>query len=119
MRCFWSLLLLLALAGCASFEGARLYGSGSAALDRGDSARAIADFERAAELVPQASEVQNHLGIAYLSTGRTDEARTAFERALELDCENGAARHNLRALELRAAEQRAEARPAGEAAGAP
>jgi Flp pilus assembly protein TadD len=99
MRCFGSLLLLLALAGCASFEGARLYGSGSEALDRGDSARAIADLERAAELVPQASEVQNHLGLAYLSAGRPDEARTAFERALARDCDNGAARHNLRALE--------------------
>ena len=103
MRCFGSLLLLLALAACASFEGARLYGSGSQALDRGDSARAIADLERAAELVPQASEVQNHLGLAYLSAGRTDQARTAFERALALDCENGAARTNLRAIERREA----------------
>jgi Flp pilus assembly protein TadD len=111
--------LLVGLAACASVEGARLYGSGTAALDRGDPARAIADLERAAELVPQASEVQNHLGIAYLSAGRTDEARSAFERALELDCENAAARSNLQAVERREAARRDLARPAGEAAEGP
>jgi Flp pilus assembly protein TadD len=88
---------ILALApGCATWRGARLYESGSAALDRGDSARAVADLERAAELVPHASEVQNHLGLAYASDGRPDDARHAFERAVELDCDNEAAARNLR-----------------------
>jgi len=94
--------LLLASAGCASLEGARLYRSGSEALDRGDPARAAADLERAAALVPQASEVQNHLGLAYARLGRSDEAERAFRRAVELDCDNAAARENLRAAELRA-----------------
>jgi len=89
--------LLGGLSACATFEGARLYGSGSRALERGDAAGAIRDLERAAALVPHASEVQNHLGLAYLSAGRPGDARAAFERALALDCENGAARTNLRA----------------------
>ena len=89
-----------ALAGCASYQGARLYQSGTAALERGESARAVAALERAAELVPHASEVQNHLGLAYALAGRHEEARSAFRRALELDCDNRAARENLRAAEL-------------------
>jgi Flp pilus assembly protein TadD len=96
--------------GCAGFQGARLYASGSEALDRGDTARAVADLERAATLVPHASEIQNHLGIAYASAGRHDEALRAFRRALALDCDNEAARSNLRA---------AEAALAGGAAAAP
>jgi Flp pilus assembly protein TadD len=87
------------LAGCASLEGARLYRSGTLALDRGETSRAIADLERAARLVPEASEVQNHLGLAYAAAGREDEAGRAFRRAVELDCENAAAQANLRAFE--------------------
>jgi Tfp pilus assembly protein PilF len=98
------LMLPFALVGCASFEGARLYRSGTAALDRGDSERAIADLERAAELVPTASEVQNHLGLAYAVAGRDDDARHAFRRAVDLDCGNRAAVDNLRVAEQRAAE---------------
>jgi Flp pilus assembly protein TadD len=98
-----ALLLALAPAGCASFEAARLYRSGTAALDAGEPARAIADLERAASLAPQASEVQNHLGLACAAAGRPGDAERAFERALELDCENAAARENLRAAELRSA----------------
>jgi Flp pilus assembly protein TadD len=81
----------LLAAGCASFEGARLYKSGTEAIEAGDPVRAVHDLERAAELVPQASEIQNHLGIAYLQAGRRDQARVAFDRALALDCNNSAA----------------------------
>jgi Flp pilus assembly protein TadD len=98
-----ALVLCLGIAGCATFEGARLYQSGTQALDRGDPERAIADLERAAVLVPQASEVQNHLGLAYAEVGRAADAERAFRRALELDCGNEAARENLRAAELRRA----------------
>ena len=94
-----SLLVALVSAGCATFQGARLYSSGTEALDRGDTARAIADLERAAELVPHASEIQNHLGLAYAADGRYREALLAFRRAVALDCDNQAARHNLRAAE--------------------
>jgi Flp pilus assembly protein TadD len=92
------------LAGCESvpgktIRGARLYASGSDALERGDSSRAIVDLEAAARLVPQGSEIQNHLGLAYWADGRSDRARLAFERALALDCDNGPARRNLERLE--------------------
>jgi len=94
----------LALGGCASFQGTRLHGSGSEALERGETARAIADLERAAELLPHASEVQNHLGLAYDAAGRPEDAQRAFERAVELDCDNEAARHNLEFAERRRAQ---------------
>ena len=100
------LTLPFALAGCASFEGARLYRSGTAALDRGDSEAAIADLERAAQLVPTASEVQNHLGLAYAAAGRDEDARNAFRRAVDLDCDNRAAVGNLRVAEQSAGEVR-------------
>ena len=99
--------LLLALApalgGCASIEAARLYRSGTAALDEGAPERAVADLERAASLAPQASEVQNHLGLAYAAAGRPGDAERAFRRAILLDCGNAAAQENLRAAELRSA----------------
>jgi Flp pilus assembly protein TadD len=92
-------LLAAALSGCASFEGAQLYERGTRALERGDAASAIADLERAAALVPNASEIQNHLGLAYDRGGRHDDALLAFRRAVALDCDNQAARQNLRAAE--------------------
>jgi Flp pilus assembly protein TadD len=104
------LLAAAACLGCATFEAGQLYSSGTEALDRGDTARAIADLERAAELVPHASEIQNHLGLAYAAEGREREALLAFRRAVELDCGNLAARRNLRAAEARA---RGEVSPPG------
>jgi len=92
---------LAASVGCAPWQGAQLYQSGTDALDRGETAVAIADLERAAELVPEASEVQNHLGLAYQAAGRDAEAREAFERAVALDCDNRAAKENLAVAELR------------------
>ena len=97
-----ALAALSALSGCATYQGARLYDRGTLALERGDAAAAVADLERASALVPHASEVQNHLGLAYEAQGRSADARAAFERALALDCDNEAARQNLRAAESRA-----------------
>jgi len=99
-----ALALAPGLAGCASIAAARLYHRGTAALDAGAPERAIADLERAASLAPQASEVQNHLGLAYAAAGRPGDAERAFRRATRLDCDNAAARENLRAAELRSAE---------------
>lgn len=87
--------------GCAHVEAARLYADGTRALDRGDPATAVVRLERAAALLPAASEVQNHLGIAYLESGREAEALGAFQRAVRLDCSNRAARENLGVLEAR------------------
>ena len=89
------------LAGCASYEAMRLYESGTHALDRGDAQRAVADLERAAALAPDASPIQNHLGLAYQDAGRPEDALRAFERAVELDCGNEAAVANLRAMRSR------------------
>ena len=104
LRGFLTPLLLgvcaLALVGCATLRGARLYQSGTEALDRGDAAQAIAELEEAATLVPHASEIQNHLGLAYASAGRDAEALAAFQKAVALDCDNTAAKRNLRAAEL-------------------
>jgi Flp pilus assembly protein TadD len=83
------------LFGCSAIEGARLYREGTHALERGDVASAVRALESASERAPEASEVQNHLGLAYLASGRRGDALRAFERAVELDCDNAAARHNL------------------------
>ncbi len=98
---FWAAAVALAASasGCASVEGGRLYTSGTEALDRGDVESAVDALQRAAALVPQASEIQNHLGLAYQAAGRSNEARAAFERAVDLDCDNLAARHNLAVIE--------------------
>lgn len=97
-------LLLAPSAGCEStlmqtLRGARDYSAGSKALERGDSARAVVLLSQAAALVPRASEIQNHLGLAYWADGDRDRARIAFDRAIELDCDNAAARRNRRLLE--------------------
>ena len=88
-----------------AMRGARYYAQGSDALERGDTALAILELEHAAALVPQASEVQNHLGLAYWADGQPTRARLAFGRALELDCDNTAARRNLDTLETTIASQ--------------
>jgi Flp pilus assembly protein TadD len=67
--------LALGVAGCSSYQGARLYQSGTLALDRGDSERAVEELERAAELVPEASEVQKPLGLANAAAGRDSDAQ--------------------------------------------
>lgn len=95
--------LVLSTLACESqpvrtLRGGRLYLSGTEALDRGDPRGAIAQLEEAAILVPNASEIRNHLGLAYWSAGEEERARAAFEKALDLDCENEAARSNLARL---------------------
>jgi len=93
------LVLVACLVGCSTWRGARLYHSGSAALARGEIPVALVDLSRAARLVPQASEIHNHLGIARLEAGELELARASFERAVELDCDNRAASANLERLE--------------------
>jgi Flp pilus assembly protein TadD len=95
------ILLAFALAwlpGCATLEGYRHFERGNEALESGDLVRAVLELETAATLVPERSEVHNHLGLAYAAAGRSDAARAAFERAVALDCDNRAAAENLRAL---------------------
>ena len=89
--------------GCESspmrtFRGARHYAAGTEALTQSDPGQAIEELEQAAALIPHASEIQNHLGLAYWSGGRPQAARIAFESAVQLDCENIAAQSNLERL---------------------
>ena len=89
--------------GCESppgraIRGARHYAAGTDALAEGEQGRAVAELERAAELVPAASEIRNHLGLAYWASGRKTDARQAFEAAIDLDCDTAAARQNLESL---------------------
>ena len=72
----------------------------------GSAEEVLAELERAAELLPEASEVQNHLGLAYHAVGRQRDAELAFRRAVALDCGNAAALENLRVVEARALEER-------------
>lgn len=90
--------LAAAVPGCATLRGARLYDQGTEALRAGDSQAAVRDLEAAAVSVPHASEIQNHLGLAYEAQGRDADALAAFERAVDLDCENRAAQTNLARL---------------------
>jgi Flp pilus assembly protein TadD len=94
--------LALGLSGCTTLEGYRHFRLGTAALDRGELARAVVELELAARLVPERSEVQNHLGLAYAAAGRPLDALAAFERAVALDCDNAAARENLATAQQRA-----------------
>jgi lipoprotein NlpI len=86
-----------ALLGCQSFQAARHYDRGSAALEHGDVQQAISELEQARRLEPGRSEIENHLGLAYTAAGRPDAALAAFDRAVELDCTNDAAQQNLAA----------------------
>ena len=94
-------LVLVPTIGCASrppvraIRAARHYSAGTRALDRGDAVGAIAELERAVVLMPDASEIHNHLGLAYWSDARNAEALRELERAVELDCDNDEARVNL------------------------
>ncbi len=97
LRRLMGVLLLPTLAlgmGCSTYRAGQLYQSGTASLDARDSATAIAELERAAKLAPHASEIRNHLGLAYAQAGRLPEALRAFEHAVALDCDNRAAEQN-------------------------
>ena len=101
-----------------AFRGARHYQAGTDALTRNDDVLAISELEQAADLVPHASEIQNHLGLAYWSDGRPLPAQLAFEKAIELDCDNLVARANLeRLLRSEPGEVALEAKPGEEVKG--
>lgn len=93
------LLLLAALAlpasGCSHLGGLGHFQAGTAALDEGDVSRAVLELQAAATLLPEVSEVHNHLGLAYAAQGDLGQARGSFQRAVDLDCDNGPAQSNL------------------------
>ncbi len=85
----------VAALGCASLQAAQAYRMGPAALERGDTARAVEELERAARLMPETSEVHNQLGVAHVNAGELELALADFQRATALDCDNVEAAANL------------------------
>ncbi|MBL0210880.1 MAG: tetratricopeptide repeat protein [Holophagaceae bacterium] len=65
-----------------------LYALGSIALDRGDTANAVALFRQAWATGYTHETVSTHLGIALQSLGRLDEALEIYETASKLDPRN-------------------------------
>jgi tetratricopeptide (TPR) repeat protein len=72
----------------------------------GDTAGALADYRRAAEQDPELATAWNRVGVALGRLGRTEEAREAYEQALEVDPQASAARINLARLRAAGGDQR-------------
>jgi len=102
-------LTIVAISGCAQFRAAMLYQRGTEELNRGQVERALVDLSAAAELAPNASEIHNHLGLAFATAGQHERALAEFERAVDLDCSNAAAVGNLAVAEKRDDRRRAMA----------
>ncbi|HYN09992.1 MAG TPA: fused MFS/spermidine synthase [Vicinamibacterales bacterium] len=66
----------------------------------GRASEAVALAEPAVRRHPSDARLRNVLGVAYASTGRRDEARKAFEAALDLDARDAATYTNLALLDL-------------------
>ena len=86
--------LALLLAGCSP-SGERALIEGDRLLQSGKAGEAIPLLERAVRDLPQNAPAFNHLGLAYHATGRTNEARRAYLRALEVDRNRVEATYNL------------------------
>lgn len=71
----------------------------------------MALWARTAEQSPQKARVWNNLGMACQQAGETDCARTAFQRAIQLDPDNTRPAVNLYFLEKEAERPRARGRP--------
>ena len=87
-------LLATLLSGCGP-SGERALVEGDRLLQAGKSAEAVPLLERAVQDLPQNAPALNHLGLAYHATGRTNDARRAYLRALEVDRNRIEATHNL------------------------
>lgn len=100
------LLSTASLVGCTGMRAAKLYQTGTRALNAGDGELAVERLSEASRLKPEASEIQNHLGLAYSVAGQPEQALAAFERAVDLDCSNTAAATNLAAAREAATDRR-------------
>ena len=87
MRIVPLLFLGLALAGCSSDDpgapGRMAYRQGFEALDAGDYDKAVQYLTDAQRLRPDDPYVALNLGVAYQAQGKNDEARAAYEKAIE------------------------------------
>lgn len=64
--------------------------------------QALEGFELASRVAPELGRTWNNMGIALSRLGRFDEARRAYQRAVELDTAFGSAERNLVVMETRA-----------------
>jgi len=71
------------------------YNLGVVLSNMGDSAGAVAAWERAVELAPEDPRPRNNLAIRYAQQGSLTEARELLERSVELDPGNAEAAFNL------------------------
>src|ERR1700761_2979754 len=87
MRKLPLLLIALALGGCwpdpPGGPGRQAYRQGYDALDAGDYDKAVQYLTEAQRLRPDDPYVALDLGVAYQSLGKNDEARAAYEKAVE------------------------------------
>ena len=67
---------------------------GIAVAQRGLWREAIYRWERAAQIDPKYAEALNNLAIAYEHEGELNKARVAYEKALELEPNNGLIKQN-------------------------
>jgi len=89
----------LLLAGCSP-SGERALIEGDRLLQSGKAAEAVPLLERAVQDLPQNAPALNQLGLAYHATGKTNEARRAYLRALEVDRNRIEATYNLAITQL-------------------
>ena len=64
-------------------------------LDRGDNEEALLRFERALSFDSNSYDAQTGLGVLFERIGRTDQAETAYRRAVKLAPSRGSLRNNL------------------------
>ena len=97
MKVRFLLVLVAALAACAAPTPAfdDHLAAGRAALDAGDTAKAIAELETAVGLDPTRAEAQVLLGQAYYTAGRSQEARERLQTGLRQDPNNASAQYLL------------------------
>ena len=62
---------------------------------REDLPKVIAELEKKCRENPKSVSAYHHLGLVYMKAGRTEEAITALEKAIEIDPLNGDAMINL------------------------
>jgi tetratricopeptide (TPR) repeat protein len=110
----WSVLLVVfLLAGCSSFQTAGLVQSGRQALVINNPEQALAYFQQAAEKSPDyiytsglyREGVWTYLGRAQYATGKLEDARRSFERALSVYKDDYLARLYLGLTLLRSGDQ--------------
>lgn len=68
---------------------------GTALLDEGRAAEALAPLRQAAAINPHFAAVYNNMGLAYLALNDHDQAKAAFDRAIRLDPDIASAHFNL------------------------